>query len=130
MIYDSYELKKALPEGIICEVINGHWAGDLWVKTGESKWSSIPKRFRGDAEQILKYAEEMRAKGEYNVSPNPAESLKVWFNETNVNKVLGMMAGTIERADRLQRIVNDVAVQVFNLNEATSALRSEVRINR
>lgn len=124
MIYDTLELKKALPDGVICVVVGGHWNDDLYVKTGDSMWASIPRSMRVTPEETLAYAEKMRSEKSFNVSPAPPEKLKLWFEESNVNKVLGMMAGTIERSKRLQRIIDETDGAIDDFMESAGNLRA------
>lgn len=127
MIYDTTALKNALPVGIICVAVNGHWSGDLYVKTGESIWASIPRSMRESEGTVKAYAEKMVSEKTNNVTPAPPNKLKLWFEESNVNKVLGMTAGTIERADRLQRLINEAAATMETAYEDSTMLFREVR---
>jgi hypothetical protein len=130
MIYDTNELKAALPDGIICVVTNGHWSGDLNVKTGDSTWANIPRSMQDSDDTIKAYAKKMLNEKSFNVSPAPPGKLKVWFEEENVNKVLGMVAGTIERANRLQRVIDETAGAITDLTDSTEKLRREVTRSR
>lgn len=93
----SYDEKKALPVGIVMEVTDpGYWRGQLWIKTGDSRWATL-----GDwrSKEIVPDEElaKIVAAGEINVSPCPSDTLGFpeAYADWNFNILVG---GTIQAA--------------------------------
>ena len=130
MIYNDYDSKTLLPEGIIMEVVNDtYWGGDLYVKTSYATWGRIGRPSGKTDDQIAAEAKAMVQKRENNVSPNPSGDLKVWFRPENVDLALAHFTGSAERGRRLQYIINSTASRLEALRDASEDVFRERRGN-